>query len=355
MKLTDRIHIVSKLGQFLQNFSNQNFSSQLDGISVEDYENFQLKIDEASYKNTWFIKENIQYAIEAWGINLRDSNLKSWLNSYPDLQENNTSPKTVGIVMAGNIPLVGFHDLLCVFLTGHNAICKLSSDDKILLPAMLKILAKLNPEVETIIKLTTGKLENFDAVIATGSNNTSRYFEYYFGKYPNIIRKNRNSIAILTGLESKEDLEKLGSDIFQYFGLGCRNVSKLYIPQNYDFTKLFESIQSFEKVQFQSKYMNNYDLNKSIYLVNKVVHFDNGFCLLKEDKQLVSPISVLFFEYYNDLAMLFQNLEARKDEIQCKVGQKNLATDNVMFGNTQKPELHDYADGIDTINFLLKL
>jgi len=355
MNLKDRILLVSKLGEFLQNLSTQNFDSKFDGITVEDYEDFQIQIEETSYKNAWFIKENIQHALEAWATNLTASHINSWLNKYPNLKDGVTSPKTVGIVMAGNIPLVGFHDLLCVFLSGHNAICKLSSDDKILLPAILRILSKMNPEINSSIKLTTGRLENFEAVIATGSNNTSRYFEYYFGKYPNIIRKNRNSVAILTGKESKEELENLGTDIFQYFGLGCRNVSKLYIPQNYDLTQLFEAIQSFEKVQFQSKYMNNYDFNKSIYLVNKVEHFDNGFCLLKEDQQLVSPISVIYYEYYNDIKSAVDKITARRDEIQCVIGKEKLMPDNVLFGESQKPELDDFADGIDTLKFLLKL
>lgn len=355
MKLKERITLITKLGQFFQNLIDQDFDSKLDRIRKEDYLHFQELINDASYKNRWFTNENIQIAIKAWTNNLQQSNLVSWLDNYPYLQTANKSCKTVAIIMAGNIPLVGFHDLLSVFFSGHKALCKLSSDDQILLPAILNILTKINPEVDKYIELTTDMLGKFDAVIATGSNNTSRYFEYYFGKYPNIIRKNRNSVAILTGNETKEELEKLGDDIFQYFGMGCRNVSKLYVPQNFEFRKFFEAVQCFDKVQFQSKYMNNYDFHKSIYLVNKVQHLDNGFCLLKEDNQLASPISVIYYEYYTDLLSLTKLLKSRKDEIQCLVAEKDLTSDNVCFGDTQKPNLMDYADGVDTLNFLVNL
>lgn len=355
MKLEDRKRLVTELGVFLQNLTNHNFEENSNGIVTADYEDFYEKIDEASYKNSWFLKENIESALKAWAINLTTSNINLWLSKYEQSIKDSNSFKTVAIVMAGNIPLVGFHDLLCVFLSGHKALCKLSSNDQILLPAIVKILTKLNSEISNAIEITLGRLVDFDAVIATGSNNTSRYFEYYFGKYPNIIRKNRNSVAILDGKETQAELQNLGFDIFQYFGLGCRNVSKLFVPQNYDFTKLFEAIQSFEKVQFQSKYMNNYDFNKSIYLVNKVAHFDNGFLLLKEDNRLVSPISVIYYEYYKDQASLFENLESRKDEIQCMVGKFSLDIDNVGFGKTQNPKLLDYADRLDTLNFLIRL
>ncbi len=355
MKLKERIILFSRLGQFFQNLKDEDFDSNLEGISKKDYLDFLESLNDASYKNRWFTNENIQLAIKAWTNNLQHSNLISWLDHYPDLQKEIKSCRTVAIIMAGNIPMVGFHDLLCVFLSGNKALCKLSSDDQILLPAILNILAKINPEVDKYIELTTDMLGKFDAVIATGSNNTSRYFEYYFGKYPNIIRKNRNSVAILTGNETKEDIAKLGADIFQYFGMGCRNVSKLYIPQNFEFKNLFEPIQSFEKVQMQSKYMNNYDFHKSIYLVNKVAHFDNGFCLLTEDIKLASPISVVYYEYYTDILSLTEMLKGRKDEIQCLVAEKGLSSDNVCFGDTQKPNLMDYADGVDTLDFLVNL
>ena len=256
--------------------------------------------------------------------------------------------------MAGNIPMVGFHDFICCFLSGHHAVIKLSKDDLILFRAIAKIMEDFDPASKEFFSIVD-KLENFDAVIATGSNNTARYFEYYFGKYPHIIRKNRNSVAVLSGNESEDDLSNLGEDIFRYFGLGCRNVSKLYVPVGYKFNHLFEAVQKFEKVQFQSKYVNNYDFNKSIYLVNKGDHFDNGFLLLKEDNAIVSPISVVFFEYYNDIESVRSILANRTEEIQCVVGDNSLASDFVQFGEAQNPKLWDYADGIDTLKFLSDL
>lgn len=355
MNYQERINTISKLGQFFKSLFSPEQSPLLSGLSVDDLDTFKEKMEDAAYKNPWFTAQNIERAIQAWGANLSEDNLNAWMNNYPEISKQKEQAKTVGIVMAGNIPLVGFHDFLSVFLSGHYVLAKLATDDQILFEAIFEVLKKINPNIAEFIKFTNGKLENFDAVIATGSNNTSRYFEYYFGKYPNIIRKNRNSIAVLTGEETTKELSALGMDIFQYYGLGCRNVSKLYVPHNYDFKVFFESIQSYSDVGFQSKYVNNYDFNKSIYLVNKVDHFDNGFCLLKEDTALVSPISVIYFEYYTDIRELKTLLESRKDEIQCTVSANNLMTENVEFGKSQKPELMDYADGIDTVKFLMAL
>jgi hypothetical protein len=264
--------------------------------------------------------------------------------------------KKVGLILAGNIPLVGFHDVLCVLASGNHALIKSSTQDARLIKQVLKRLIAIEPAFENKFTFVE-KLDNFDAVIATGSNNTSRYFEYYFGKVPNIIRKNRNSVAVLNGDETAEQLHKLGHDIFDYFGLGCRNVSKVLVPNGYDFTPFFEAIEPYHNIIHHHKYHNNYDYNKSIYLVNRDHHLDNGFLILKEDKSFTSPLAVLFFEYYEDIVSVQTTLAQENKNIQCIVSDVALDVNNqvVTFGQSQHPALWDYADGIDTMDFLTKL
>ncbi len=336
-----------ELGKYLSDFceNQQNESGNQDMALVE-------AISKAEQHNGWFTKDNILFALEQWANLLTKDQLESWISKYEikPLDE----PKTVGIVMAGNIPLVGFHDFLCVLLSGHRVMVKLSSNDKILLPFLANFLIKVNPELAHRIQFVEGKMENFDAVIATGTNNTGRYFEYYFGKKPNIIRKNRNSIAILTGEESKDELEALGEDIFRYYGLGCRNVSKLYVPKGYDFEPFFNAMYAYKDIIHQHKYANNYDYNKAVYLMSEFQLLDNGFLVLKEEESLASPISVLFYSHYETKEELTQVLENRKEDIQCLVTATGIGSE-VKFGETQKPRLDDYADGVDTMAFLLQL
>jgi len=256
--------------------------------------------------------------------------------------------------LAGNIPMVGFHDLFTVLISGNKVNLKLSSKDDILIKKIIDILIMVKPEFKNYIKIENSHLKNFDGIIATGSNNTSRYFESYFRKYKNIIRKNRISFAILNGMESSEDIQNLGKDIFTYFGLGCRNVSKIFIPRNFNFSFLLENFKNFEFVKDHNKYKNNYDYNKAIFLLNNISHFDNGFVLLKEDKSFFSPISTIFYEFYDNLENLEFNLQFRKEEIQCVVGS-SLKLKNVNFGETQKPNLWDFADNIDTLEWNYKL
>lgn len=298
--------------------------------------------------NGWFTEENTRNAIVAWGENLTGEKLDQWLSKYdvPD----NTDPMKVGIVMAGNIPMVGFHDLLSVLVTGNIAVVKFSSDDDRLIPLTLGKLFEIEPAFIDQVILADGQLKDFDAIIATGSNNTSRYFDHYFGKYPNIIRKNRNSVAVLCGDETTEELLQLGKDIFRYFGLGCRNVSKMYVPNMYNFDTFFKAIEVYSDIANHKKYGNNYDYNKAIYLVNRDPHLDSGFLLMKEDKALASPVSTIHYEYYGNPDDLKGELDAKKEEIQCIVGKEFLP-----FGTAQDPELWDYADGVDTIEFLLQL
>ena len=259
--------------------------------------------------------------------------------------------------MAGNIPLVGFHDFLCGFISGHKLLIKLSSKDEILLNHLIKILQEWEPLLKEEIK-TTELLKGCDAYIATGSNNSARYFEEYFGQYPNIIRKNRNSVAILTGDESEEQLKALGEDIFRYYGLGCRNVSKLLVPEGYNFDAFFKAIYSWSDVMNDAKYANNYDYNKAVYLMSLFDLLENGFLMLKEDESYGSPIATLFYEKYESKESLDLKLSQDADKIQCIVGDdKNLQgfTSLIPFGKTQKPNLQDYADGVDTIAFLVSI
>ncbi|MCR9065275.1 MAG: acyl-CoA reductase [Cytophagales bacterium] len=320
------------------------FSSLGDLLSDKKSENMRLEwAARAKNENAWFTEDNVMLAIENISkCFLNEEKLRSFTK---DLQKSNT-PKVVGIVAAGNIPFVGLHDLLCVLLAGHKAMIKLSSSDSVLMKLFIGKLIEIEPKFEEQI-IIAERLNAADAYIATGSDNSARYFEYYFGKKPSIIRKNRSSIAVLDGSESTMDLRNLGNDIFRYFGLGCRNVSKLYVPHGYKFDTFFEAIEYWNTIQIHHKYNNNYDYNKSIYLVNGDKHLDNGFLLLKEDQRLVSPLAVVFSEEYKNKTELDQKLGLYKDKIQCIVGHSYIP-----FGQSQTPQLKDYADGINTLEFL---
>ncbi len=344
---TNTIDAFVKLGKYLTDFCDKCYSENAEVDS-------ELKeiVERAGHHNGWFTEDNILFSLQQWGDLLTEENLKEWLSNYSF--SNDSKPKTVGIVMAGNIPLVGFHDFLCVLLSGNKVLAKLSSNDKILLPHLSKYLVLQEPSLVDKIEFIDGKMENFDAVIATGSNNTSRYFEYYFGNKPNIIRKNRNSVAVLTGNETEEELKALGEDIFRYYGLGCRNVSKIFVPINYDFDALFNALYHYKDIIHQHKYANNYDYNKAVYLMSEFKILDNGFLVLKEDEALTSPIAALFYSNYDDETSLREKLEELDEQIQCVVSS-GIRENEVNFGETQKPSLKDYADEIDTMDFLLKL
>lgn len=338
MQLQQRINAFQKLGTFLAELSLANSPHSEILQTAQDH-------------NRWFTLDNIRFALYSWSEALSKENIEKWLSSYLFLEK---EPKTVAIIMAGNIPLVGFHDFISVLISGNKVLGKLSSNDKILLPFLTQKLIEIEPEFKEYIQFSDKKLENFDAVIATGSNNTSLYFEHYFGKYPNIIRKNRNSVAVLSGEESPTQLEALSKDIFTYFGLGCRNVSKLYLPKEYDFKPFFNAMYSQKDIIHNDKYMNNYDYNKAVYLMGGVNLLDNEFMLLKEDTGFSSPISVVFYEYYNSLQEVEKYLAKNTEKIQCVVSTSNIEN-AIPFGKTQSPELWDYADSIDTLEFLLNL
>jgi hypothetical protein len=311
-------------------------------------EAFEAAMYSASNSNAWFTVEEVQKAVKSLAEMLNEGDLDLW---FEDIYFS-SRPKNIGLILAGNIPLVGFHDVMCVLATGNIAQIKLSSSDNKLLPFISRCLIELLPELNNRI-IFTEQLKNFDAVIATGSNNTSRYFEYYFGKVPNIIRKNRNSVAVLTGKETEEEIKALGHDIFDYFGMGCRSISKIFIPETYEIKSFFEPLEEFQPIINHFKYNNNYDYNKSIYLVNQQKHFDNGFLLLKEDEELASPLAVLYYETYNTLEDVVEKLNLQRENIQCVVGNTVLGKITMLrLGQTQHPKLWDYADDVDTIQFL---
>lgn len=339
-----------ELGKFLSQFSENDCKKNNNVLSNDlFFDDFIKLIDLSQSHNGWYTPEQVYFAIQSWAQALTEENINTWLSAY-DI--NIKKPKNVALILAGNIPLVGFHDFLCVLITGHNVLIKTSSNDQHLLPFIAKYLIAINPDFVNNITFVDGKLENFDAVIATGSNNTARYFEYYFKDKPSIIRKSRNSIAVLNGKESKEQLIALGEDIFRYFGLGCRNVSKLFVPEGYKFDAFFEAIFEYQDVIHYEKYANNYDYNKAIFLMSNFKLLDNGFLTLKEDTSHASPISSVFYEKYENIEDLKQRLQAENEQIQCIVSN-NLIEKSIPFGKTQTPELWDYADNVDTISFLL--
>lgn len=305
----------------------------------------------AQHKNPWYTAQNVEKAIQALSANLTQAKLEQWLHHYPD----NNSIRTVGLILAGNIPLVGFHDILCVLISGFKAKIKVSSDDAGLTAYVLHCLQEIEPAFATAFEIVD-RLKDFDLVIATGSDNTSRYFDYYFGSRPHIIRRNRNSIAVITGQESTIQLKGLGHDIFDYFGLGCRSVSKILVPKGYAISHFFEGIADFMTIADHFKYHNNYDYNKSIYLINGDQHFDNGFMLLKPDTRTASPLAVVYYEEYDSIAHVESQLTQQAENIQCVVAETPLQIPSAVFnfGQSQCPALDDYADGVNTLDFLFE-
>ncbi|MDB5208785.1 MAG: acyl-CoA reductase [Flavisolibacter sp.] len=313
-----------------------------------DNEEWMIAKQQATAQNPWFIPEFINLSIgNITKQYLAENELQKLIDDY-NIPQQNFAPKKVGIVMAGNIPLVGFHDLLCTFLTGHYAHIKLSSKDDVLLKALIKKLVEWKEEAETYFTISA-MLKGCDAYIATGSNNSSGYFEYYFNRYPHIIRRNRTSVAILTGEETDEELESLADDVYQYFGLGCRNVTKLFVPKDYNFERLLTIFKKYDYLSNHQKYKNNYDYNLAIHLLNHKYYMSNESLLVIEDPSPFSPISQLNYEYYTDIETA-KNSVVENDKIQCIIGRP--ATP---FGAAQQPGICDFADGMDTMEFLRAL
>ncbi len=338
MTLEERLQLLITLGQQLQ-----GEDEYLDAVIHRSY-----------HHNLWFTPENINKSINAIALEfLNEQKLRSFTNHYS--LDDNIKALKVGIIMAGNIPLVGFHDFLCCFLCGHQSLLKLSDKDPYLFPYFIKMMERLDDRVANYVQLVD-MLKDFDAVIATGSNNTARYFNSYFEKYPNIIRRNRNSVAVLDGTESREELGLLRKDILDYFGLGCRNVSKIYIPKDYDFNPLMETIHEEKEIILHSKYKNNFDYNYAIASLNGDKIVMNGCLILLEDNSLTSRIASLHYEFYEDRSELNKHLLDIKEDIQCVVAKDAIPEfELVSFGQTQCPGLSDYADGVDTMNMLLSI
>ena len=344
-----------ELGKFLSQFSNQTKNTTVANNALF-FDDFNTLIDLSQSHNGWYTNDNVRFAVKSWANALTLKNLDSWLAPYgfDDAKSDKYTPKTIAIILAGNIPLVGFHDFLSVLISGHNVLVKCSSNDQKLLPFLAKYLISVAPQLSNKILFIDGKLDGFDAVIATGSNNTARYFEYYFRDKPSIIRKARNSVAILNGLESKQQMIDLGEDIFRYFGLGCRSVSKIFVPKNYNFDLFFNGIFEQHRVINYEKYANNYDYNKAVFLMSNFNLLDNEFLIIKEDTSYASPIATVFYEFYDDLEQLKNRLKADQEKIQCIVSNQ-LVENSIAFGQTQNPKLSDYADGVDSIKFLIEL
>lgn len=341
-----------ELGNFLRQFSLEKNTKDVSVLQNDlFYVDFISLVELSQSHNGWFTPEQVYFSVQSWAKALTETNLNQWLSPY-DFSK--TTPKKIGLVLAGNIPLVGFHDFLSVLISGHDVLVKTSSNDQHLLKFLAKYLISIQPELNSKITFVEGKLEGFDAVIATGSNNTARYFEFYFKDKPSIIRKNRNSVAVLDGTESHEDLVGLGEDIFRYFGLGCRNVSKLLVPKDYNFDAFFKAMYEYREVIQYEKYANNYDYNKAVFLMSNFQLLDNEFLTIKEDSSYASPISSVFYEFYENLDEIKNRLNTDAEQIQCVVSN-NLIENSVSFGQTQQPRLWDYADNVDTLAFLSKI
>jgi hypothetical protein len=352
MTLEHKKNIFVALGKFLSQFS------EVENLKKESVLNNDLFFDRfidliklSQSHNGWYTNDNVFFAIQSWAEALTIDNLNQWLDAY---DFTNVDSKTVGLILAGNIPLVGFHDFISVLLSGHKVLVKTSSNDQHLLPFLAEYLISIEPKLENYITFVEGKLEGFDAVIATGSNNTARYFEFYFKEKPSIIRKSRNSVAVLNGQETKEQMIALGEDVFRYFGLGCRNVSKIFVPKDYNFDAFFGGMFPYQDVIKYEKYINNYDYNKAVFLMSNFNLLDNEFLIIKEDSSYASPISSVFYEFYENLEAIKLRLQAENEQIQCIVSN-DLIENSVAFGQTQKPNLWDYADNVDTIKFLITL
>lgn len=347
MDFKTRYESFEYLGRLLRSFTSEENSINVPLL--------QQAIRKATLTNPWFTEQNIMFALKAIGESLTPENLERWLTPYKSRLSDAIQQKTIAVIMAGNIPAVGFHDFLCVLLSGHMLKARLSSSDPHLIPALAELLSEKNNSWKELICFTPSRIDTFDAVIATGSDNTARYFDYYFGQYPNIIRRNRNSVAILTGNESNDELEKIADDCMLYFGLGCRSVSKLYVPDLYDLKGLIEGLARYRSYSDHAKYYNNYSYNHSIYLMNSVPFIDTGFMVLRHDPQLTARIAELHYEYYTSKESVVQLVTSDLHKIQCVVSMESLPFKTVKPGKTQHPELWDYADDSDTIQFLLTL
>jgi hypothetical protein len=345
MNLQSRIDAFVTLGERMLTESKQCCGSK-----------FEATIKEASIHNPWFTSENVYFAIDSIANHwLTRDTLNAFVSKYPSAYFNPRVNKKVVVIMAGNIPFAGLHDMLCVLLTGHYFLGKVSSKDGHLIAAIIELLYEIDPDFKNLIELSEVTLHGFDAVIATGSDNSSRYFDYYFKNYPTIIRKHRNSIAVLSGNETEEELTHLSDDIFLYFGLGCRNVSMLIVPRNYNFNLLLKAFKVWQNLDTHNKYMNNYEYQKTMNLMNLIDHIDTDFMLLKQNESISSTVGVVHYKEYDDIGSVISFIDNHRAELQCIVGDNRIIPEAIPFGSSQNPGIDEFADGIDTINFLGKL
>lgn len=337
--LRERVANLIQLGTHLNNL-NENEIIQI--------------FNQAENENPWFTQENISKAIKAIRDEfLNQKSLQLLIDAYK--LDDNISPKRIGLILAGNIPLVGFHDVLCCYLTGHISLIKYSDKDKTLMQFIIKKLIEININNGFYFNQVT-KLEDYDAAIVTGSNSTAKHFEFYFKHVPHIIRKNRNSIAVIAGNETDMELQALGNDVFSYFGLGCRNVSMLFVPKDYDITRLFVVFDNFKDIIFHNKYKNNYDYNVALMLLNKEKFLHNDMLILCESDQIISRIGSLHYQKYENINSLTEWINDHNDEIQCIVSNTHIdGIATIPFGNSQCPSILTYADGVDTVQFLLSI
>jgi Acyl-CoA reductase (LuxC). len=344
------IRTFDKLGYLLREFNKFHRNDKyFSTFSKKFFPFFQKTINKITILNNWFRTEDLLITFDQWGNALKKEKLEQWINKY---SFTNKKSKSILVIMPGNIPMVGFHDFICVLLSGNKIIIKLSEEDNLLLPFLCKIIIHENPIFKKKIKFTNNIFyEKFDYVIATGSNNTARYFEYYFRKFPLLLRKSKTSVAILQGNETEEELISLNKDMLTYSGRGCRNVGKIFVPYNYDVYSILNKSFISEYITNNHKYIDNYRYYLSIYTMNKVSFQKNRFVLLKEEINYHSPISVIYYEFYDDLNQLKRKIIENNHRIQCVVS-KNFFEKEISFGASQYPKLEDYADDIDTMQFL---
>jgi len=338
MDQKQRIDAFARLGERLTHILNH--------ITTDEHERYRASIALAFHKNGWFTEREVKFALSYWAETLNKDTLEAFLEPYVYTN----SPKKVGLILAGNIPLVGYQDILCTLLSGHHAVIKPSGSDTVLIQLMMELLVEVEPAAQGWFTIHQELMKEYDAVIATGSNNSARYFEQYFGKVPNIIRRNRTSIAVLDGTESEEEMQQLMEDALLYFGLGCRNVTKIYVPEDYDLNKIFAASVPFAYVMDNKKYANNYAYHRTLLMMQQKEVLENEVLLLTPSEEIFSPVSVLHYERYNDLNALNNTLQALEDDIQCRVSKKD-----VSFGMAQRPRLNEFADGVDTMKFLATL
>ena len=352
LTLDVRVAALAQLGAVLQAIgAAEAWPGHAIGLDEAEYLALDAVVRRAHIQNGWATEENVRHAFKAWGEALERKSIEAWIAAYPELSSAHDAQRTIGLILAGNIPLVGLHDVLCVWLSGHKARVKCSSQETELVPAVITVLDRFAPGALEQVSFTTEKLGAVDALIATGSNNTARYFEHYFGHLPRIVRKSRVSLAVLDGTETDAELSALGEDVFRYFGLGCRNVSKVLVPQGFDLDRLFKAFFPWRDIVHHNKYANNYDYTRALWMLDRINFVENGFLLVKDDAALASPVATLFYERYDDLTTVEAYVATHRESIQCVVDHDG----RTPFGRSQYPELADYADGVDTLHFLLGL